>query len=65
MRLVSFSRNNDEWRIGALRNDTDIIDLTAAGLPSDMLALVELGSVGLDRAHRFFEAVGLCGLRRC
>jgi 2-keto-4-pentenoate hydratase/2-oxohepta-3-ene-1,7-dioic acid hydratase in catechol pathway len=51
MRLVSFSRNGDDWRIGALENDTKIIDLTEAGLPSDMLGLVELGAAGLELAR--------------
>jgi 2-keto-4-pentenoate hydratase/2-oxohepta-3-ene-1,7-dioic acid hydratase in catechol pathway len=51
MRLVSFSLNGDDWRIGALENDADIIDLTATGLPPDMLGFVEMGAQGLERAR--------------
>ncbi len=46
MRLVSFSVNGDGWRIGALRNDANIIDLTAAGLPRDMLGFLAMGARG-------------------
>jgi 2-keto-4-pentenoate hydratase/2-oxohepta-3-ene-1,7-dioic acid hydratase in catechol pathway len=51
MRLVSFSRNGDDWRIGAIENDTGIVDLTAAGLASDMLGFVQMGARGLELAR--------------
>jgi 2-keto-4-pentenoate hydratase/2-oxohepta-3-ene-1,7-dioic acid hydratase in catechol pathway len=51
MRLVSFSRHGGDWRIGALEHKTKIIDLTEAGLPPDMLGLVELGAQGMEQAR--------------
>jgi len=51
MRLVSFSVDDKEWRLGALQGDSDIVDLTAAGLPSDMLTFIEMGAPATARAR--------------
>ncbi|ALP53511.1 hypothetical protein Tel_10355 [Candidatus Tenderia electrophaga] len=51
MHLITFKQNNHS-RIGVLdtvRNE--VVDLTAIGLPGDMLALINAGEVGLDKAR--------------
>jgi len=56
MRLVSFSVNGEDWRLGALQGDTDIVDLTAAGLPQDMLSFIEKGPPAIARAHEILHS---------
>jgi len=58
MRLITFARNG-ETRLGAFTdNDSAIVDLTAAGLPSSMNALIALGPAGLGRVKAALDAAG-------
>ncbi|HSK97686.1 MAG TPA: fumarylacetoacetate hydrolase family protein [Euzebyales bacterium] len=54
MKLVTFSHGSGRARVGALV-DGGVVDLTAAGLPTDMVELIALGHDGLDRARRAAE----------
>jgi 2-keto-4-pentenoate hydratase/2-oxohepta-3-ene-1,7-dioic acid hydratase in catechol pathway len=49
MRLVTFSDRTGPRRLGAFVEE-GVVDLTAAGLPDDMVALISLGADGLTRA---------------
>jgi 2-keto-4-pentenoate hydratase/2-oxohepta-3-ene-1,7-dioic acid hydratase in catechol pathway len=49
MKLVTFSDEMGTRRVGALVAD-GVVDLTAAGLPDDMVAFITLGADGLERA---------------
>jgi 2-keto-4-pentenoate hydratase/2-oxohepta-3-ene-1,7-dioic acid hydratase in catechol pathway len=49
MKLVTFSRASEEPRVGALV-DGGAVDLTSAGLPTDMVTLIAEGADGLARA---------------
>jgi 2-keto-4-pentenoate hydratase/2-oxohepta-3-ene-1,7-dioic acid hydratase in catechol pathway len=50
MRLVTFTDDTGSRRVGSLVDD-GVVDLTAAGLPDDMVALIALGAAGLARAE--------------
>jgi 2-keto-4-pentenoate hydratase/2-oxohepta-3-ene-1,7-dioic acid hydratase in catechol pathway len=54
MRLATFSDGTGAQRVGALVDD-GVVDLTAAGLPGDMVAVIGLGAEGLARARRAVE----------
>lgn len=54
MKLVTFSEGTSASRIGALV-DGGVIDLTAAGLPADMVELIALGARALERARRALD----------
>jgi 2-keto-4-pentenoate hydratase/2-oxohepta-3-ene-1,7-dioic acid hydratase in catechol pathway len=49
MKLVTFSDDTGPRRVGALVDD-GVVDLTAAGLPDDMVGCIALGAEGLARA---------------
>jgi 2-keto-4-pentenoate hydratase/2-oxohepta-3-ene-1,7-dioic acid hydratase in catechol pathway len=50
MKLVTFSTGVGPPRVGALAGD-GVVDLTATGLPADMVELIALGDDGLRRAR--------------
>lgn len=52
VKLVSFHEKEGDalWRVGALAGD-GLVDLTAVGLPGDMVDMVALGEEGLRRAR--------------
>ena len=54
MRLVTFSSGEAAPRAGALVDGT-VVDLTKAGLPSDMTALIDLGGSALEAASEAVE----------
>jgi 2-keto-4-pentenoate hydratase/2-oxohepta-3-ene-1,7-dioic acid hydratase in catechol pathway len=54
MKLVTFSDGTGPSRVGVLVDD-GVIDLTAAGLPDDMVALIALGAEGLTRAGQVID----------
>jgi 2-keto-4-pentenoate hydratase/2-oxohepta-3-ene-1,7-dioic acid hydratase in catechol pathway len=54
MRLVTFSAGDAAPRAGALV-DGSVVDLTGAGLPSDMTALIDLGRPALEAAADAIE----------
>jgi 2-keto-4-pentenoate hydratase/2-oxohepta-3-ene-1,7-dioic acid hydratase in catechol pathway len=51
MKLVTFSAAPDQTRVGALVDD-GVVDLTAAGLPQDMVAMIAAGPDALAQATR-------------
>lgn len=62
MKLVSFRMDGQPWRVGALKDD-GVVDLTTAGLPSDMQQLVQAGDEGLALARSAAEAGPALSLR--
>ena len=54
MRLVTFSTASAQRHVGA-QVAAGVVDLTAAGLPGDMVDLIALGEDGLERARQAIE----------
>ena len=58
MKLVTFSVRGGPPRIGAVV-DAGVVDLTAAGLPADMVELIALEEHGLSRAQRAIDGAAV------
>ena len=56
MKLLTFTLKNEaNLRVGALKNE-NIVDLSDAELPSDMIKFINLGEVGLEKANDYVES---------
>ena len=56
MKLLTFTLKTEQnLRVGALKNE-NIVDLSDASLPSDMLAFISLGDIGIDKANDYLES---------
>src|SRR5579885_357451 len=68
MRLVTYLRGGGPARAGVLLQDARILDLAGAGqalgicLPSDLLAILDLGPYGLEQAAWVADRSGRVGL---
>ena len=50
MKLLTFTLKKEQnLRVGALKNE-NIVDLSEAGLPTDMVEFIDLGDTGIDKA---------------
>ena len=50
MKLLTFKLKKEQnLRVGALKNE-NIVDLSEASLPSDMVEFINLGDIGIEKA---------------
>ena len=60
MKLLTFTLKTEQnLRVGAIKNE-NIVDLSNALLPSDMLEFISLGDTGIDRATDYLESNIIC-----
>jgi len=56
MKLLRFKdKSNEQTRVGAIK-DKNIVDLSQANLPTDMIDFINLGDEGLETAKEFLES---------
>ena len=56
MKLLTFKLKKEQnLRVGALKNE-NIVDLSEASLPSDMVEFINLGDIGIEKATDFLES---------
>ena len=55
MKLLTFKLKKEQnLRVGALKNE-NIVDLSEASLPSDMVEFINLGDIGIEKATDYLE----------
>ena len=56
MKLLTFKLKKEQnLRVGAIKNE-NIIDLSEASLPSDMVEFIKLGDIGIEKATDYLES---------
>ena len=56
MKLLTFTLKKEQnLRVGALNNE-NIVDLSEAELPTDMVEFINLGDTGIDKATDYIES---------
>ena len=56
MKLLTFKLKKEQnLRVGALKNE-NIVDLSEASLPSDMVEFINLGDIGIEKATDYLES---------
>ena len=56
MKLLTFTLKKEQnFRVGALKNE-NIVDLSEAELPTDMVEFIDLGDTGIDKATDYIES---------
>ena len=56
MKLLTFTLKKEQnLRVGAFKNE-NIVDLSEAELPTDMVEFIDLGDIGIDKATDYIES---------
>ena len=56
MKLLTFTLKKEQnLRVGAIKNQ-NIVDLSDAALPNDMIEFIGLGDMGIDKANDYVES---------
>ena len=56
MKLLTFKLKKEQnYRVGALKNE-NVVDLSEASLPSEMIEFINLGDIGIEKATDLLES---------
>ena len=56
MKLLTFTLKKEQnLRVGAIKNQ-NVVDLSDAALPNDMIEFIGLGDMGIDKANDYVES---------
>ena len=56
MKLLTFKLKKEQnLKVGALKNE-NIVDLSEASLPSNMVEFINLGDIGIEKATDYLES---------